>query len=283
MSLREQAKRRLRAHHLEVIRPARRTVATMTRTRLGRYTLPSEVAATLHEPGPDAMYVDIDRIVNRAGFAYGPSGWHPYVEALQEHLAEPDLPYESTSLARFYASYQPSTVHDLLIDGAAPGRVLATWPAVDPLIDVWSVTGQGVAETCAHLQGRQPLPHSQYRGPVARAAGAMHLQRTVQFYESARDTGYRPLDYPSGFVTGHFLTRGEDYRCVIGHGNHRVAALRVLGHSRVAIMLRPAHPPVIAHDRLERWSRARGGLLGSEEAAAVFDGFFTRTGAERCP
>lgn len=258
----------LRDRQLEVVLPPSRRSRDLHQVRLRGYTLPPDVASTLHTPGRTAMLVDLDRIVNRAGFGYGESGWHPFVAALREHLDDPELPYQQTVLRAFYDRFQPRTVHDLLFDDRAePRRVLATWPAIEPLVDVWPVTAAHVRDTTERAAG-STFPHSQYRGPTSELFGATHLRRIVETYESFRRDGYRPDLH--GFASGYFLTAGRDYRFVLGHGNHRVAALSVLGERKVAVTLREAHPPVVDAQQVQRWTRDHGGLLELAEARAAF-------------
>ena len=263
-------KQLLRANGFELTVPSGPRRAR--RARIRRFHLPADVAATLHHPGRHAMLVPIDRIVNRAGFGYGRQGWHPYVASLELHVRGFADSYERTPLARFYDRFRPRTVHDLLLgaDARSPGA-LAAWPAVDPLIDVWTATPERVDAVRSQLAGTGELPHSQYRGPTSAEFGAMHLQRTLQLYRGIAAAGFRPTEFPSGFVTGYFVTNGDDYRFVVGHGNHRVAALAVLGYVEIPVTLRPGHPPVVARQRLGPWTTAQGGLLTTAEACGVAD------------
>ena len=266
-ALKRPVKSWLRGLHLEVVLPPSRRLTDLRHSRLHRYALPPDVASTLDAPGPSAMFVDLDRIVNRAGFGYGASAWHPFVAALHEHLDDPELPYEQTVLCAFYDRFQPRTVHDLLFDDPVePRRVLATWPAIEPLVDVWPVTSAHVRDTKTRAAG-SAFPHSQYRGPTSELFGATHLRRIVETYESLRREGYRPDRY--GYASGYFVTDGCDYRFVLGHGNHRVAALSVLGERQVAVVFREAHPPVVSMQRLRRWTTEHGGMLDEAEARAV--------------
>lgn len=270
----------LRNRRIEVVVPPSRRPSDGHHVRVRRYDLPADVASTVHVPGRNAMYVDLERIVNRAGFAYGGSFWHPFVAALEQHLDDPGLPYERSVLHAFYERFQPRTVHELLFDDAAVSRrTLAGWPAIEPLIDVWPVTAAHVAWGMSSSDGRSELPHSQYRGPTSELFGAKHLRRVVEAYESFQREGYRPDAY--GFVSGYFITDSDDYRFVLGHGNHRMAALSVLGHRRVAVTLREAHPPVVERQRLDRWTRPRGGLLERDEAIAVFEQLLVGDSRER--
>ena len=226
------------------------------------------------------MLVDMDRILNRAGFSYGASGWHPFVAALQEHLSDPGATYSTSVLRAFYERFQPTTVRELLLDErGAPTGTLTTWPAVERLIDLWSATAEDVDRTRRALAGIDELPDTQYRGPTSELFGATHLSRVVDAYHSFVRVGYQPEVY--GFVTGYFLTRGDDYRFVLGHGNHRVAALSVLGHQQIGVTLRDSHPPVVAESDLARWTTRRGGLLDMTEAEEVFDHFFRDDSRQR--
>ena len=224
----------------------------------------------------------MDRVVNRAGFSYGRDGWHPYVAALEQWLAEPHLAYGDTVLAAFYARFRPQTVHELLLGGKGLSRGrLAGWPALDRLIDLWSATRRDVGRVSAEAAQHRDLAHSQYRGPTDPSVGAMHIHRVVTAYESFAQHGHQPDRFPSGFVTGYFLTQSDDYRFVVGHGNHRVAALRVLGYRHIPVVLRPSHPPVVARERLARWTTTRGGLLEPAEVDAVVGRFFADDSRER--
>ncbi len=270
----------LRDRGIEVALVPSRRLSHAHYTRVRRFRLPPTVAATLHRPARGAMLVDVDRTMNRAGFSYGASGWHPFVAALEEYLGDPRATYATSVLRAFYERFQPTTVRGLLLDEAgAPEGALATWPAVERLIDLWSATAEDVDRTRRSLAGMQELPHSQYRGPNPELFGAKHLSRVVDAYHSFVRVGYQPQVY--GFVTGYFLTRGDDYRFMLGHGNHRVAALSVLGHPQIAVMLRESHPPVVAASDLARWTTRRGGLLDMAEAEEVFARFFRDDSRQR--
>lgn len=274
-------RRLLRERDVVLMVPPNRRVRDMRHLRIERLRLPNEVTASLGHAGPGTMLVDLARTLNRAAFSYGSTGWHPYVAALREHLQRPDLPYPDSVLAAFYARFQPRTVHDLLLYDGVRRATLDSWPAVDRLIDVWSAQRGDVLRTRARPADPTELPHSQYRGPTNHEFGARHLYRVVTAYESFREHGYRPELFDSGFVTGYFLTRGDDYRFVVGHGNHRLAALSVLGERNVTVTLRPTHPPVVDASALHRWTTPHGGLFEPHESRALHDRFFAEDSVSR--
>ena len=100
MSIRQVLKARLRTAGLEVVIPPAGIRQHPHRARIVRFALPEEVRASRHGP---FLRVPVDRMTNRAGFAYSEHGWHPYVAALEEHLRRPGLAYRDTVLARFAA------------------------------------------------------------------------------------------------------------------------------------------------------------------------------------
>ena len=98
-------------------------------------------------------------------------------------------------------------MRDLLLDerGTQAGT-LATWPAVERQINLWSATAGDVDRTRRALAGTRELPDTQYRGPTCELFGAKHLSRVVDAYHSFVRVGCQPQVY--GFVTGYFLTPG---------------------------------------------------------------------------
>lgn len=249
--------------------------------RVRRFSLPPAVEATRDAVGADTVLVDVERVVNRARFRYGTGTWHPLVAALEEQLTAGGLPYEESVLARFYERFRPESVHDVLLGSRTAPSVLMQWPAVDALLDVWSVTERHVRSITTRLDLSPTRWPSQFLGPNTLVHGRDHLDRVLHIHRSIRCSGYRPRDFPDGIGTGYFLVDGNDYRVVIGHGNHRLAALTVLRIPQVPIRLRLPHPPVVARTDLGRWTTERGGLYTAEEATALFDSYFTDDGLER--
>jgi hypothetical protein len=281
MNARTRVKRWLRGRGYRLATPKRSGLLASRHLRLERYSLPFEVARTL-DPITGTMMVPIDRMLNRAGYSFGFPGWHPFVVALKQLLADPTLTYRQTVLASYYERFQPRSVHDLLLGGLdIPPAALASWPAVDRLIDLWSATEGQVREFQRTTSDGHELPHSQYRGPTCDEFGAHHLTRCLDVHTSLVEHGYRPNPESERFVTGYFLTRDDDWRFVVGHGNHRVPAMSVLGYTEIPVTFRRSHPPVIADERLHQWTTAHGGLLEAHEVRAVFDRFFRDDSRER--
>jgi hypothetical protein len=222
--------------------------------------------------------VDLDRVTTPSGFSYHPQGWHPYRATLAEYLADPELNYERSTLCAYYRNFQPATVQEALLEDAPdPLPPLSNWPTLLYLFKhIWGLTPRRVERILARREVEKG-PRQQF-GPQPDEEGRQHVERLVAAYESLRRDGYRPDDFPDGHLTGYFLVRGDDYRFVVFHGNHRLASMRELGIDRLRARFHPAHPPVVREDELERWTTARGGLLPPEVAARLFDKLFTERG-----
>jgi hypothetical protein len=281
MNSRTRVKRWLRDRGSRVAFPRRTGPGALRHVRLERIVLPDAVAKTV-DASDGTMAVPLDRMVNRAGFPFGSGGWHPLIAALEEQLNDPPSAVPGSVLTCFYQRYQPATVHDVLFDGIdVPRAAMSSWPAVDRLIDIWSTTDRQVNDARRTVAAAGALPLSQFRGPMPAEEVAVHLNRLVAIHTSLAEHGYRPSSFGSRFVTGYFLTSGDQYRFVVGHGNHRVAAMSLLGHREMRVTFRKSHPPVVAEERLHLWTTAHGGLLEPHEVRAVFDRFFRDDSRER--
>ncbi len=283
MKLRQGVKGWLRDRGGEVFVPRRDRVRNFRFIRIGRFDLPDEVALTKDED-KGTMTVPLAKMVTRAAFPLGQEGWHPYVAALEQQLENPSLGYHDNILHAFYSRFQPENVHDALLDGFPVARSnLASWPSVNDLMDVWSATDAMVQYYRRDFEHHQVLAYSQYRGPIPDRYGSRHLERCLDVYRSLAEHGWQPSDGDDRdrHISGYFLTRDSDFRFVVGHGNHRLAAMRLHGLTDVEVVLRLNHPAVIDEGRLRRWTRERGGLLDPAEVQAVFDRFFVDDSRER--
>jgi hypothetical protein len=247
--------------------------------RVGTFPAPFE---QLHRTYPATFTVELERTTTPCGFSYARGGWHPYAAALEEHLADPELPYERSVLARYYRQFQPTSVQEALLeDVAGPLPPLDAWPPVPKLYKhLWTLNPRRVR---AILRGSDDWAANikQHLGPQTAEQARAHLARIVGVHDSVRERGYQPDAYPDGVVTGYFLEAEGDYRFMVILGNHRLAAFRAAGVERISARLHPGHPPVINARRLEQWSRRSGRVLPTSVATSVFEKLFTETGTDK--
>jgi hypothetical protein len=238
--------------------------------------------ADVHRSYPTPFELDLARVTTPCGFSYDEGGWHPYVAALEEHLAEPDLPYERSILARYYARFRPTNVQEVLLeDVEAPLPPLDGWPPVPKLYKhLWTLNPRRLGRILRDSEGWE-RNIKQHFGPQSAAQAGAHLARIVAVYDSVRRGGYRPDAYPDGIVTGYFLERDGEFRFMVVLGNHRLAGFRAAGVRRILARLHPGHPPVINAARIDRWCRRSGRVVPPEVARTVFDKLFTETGSAK--
>jgi hypothetical protein len=246
---------------------------------LRRLRLPVPIISTLGRA--TQFEVDLDRTTTPCGFSYHPEGWHPYRQTLSELIAEPGLAYEHTTLHRFYGRFQPSTVQEAVLeDEPEPLDPIGRWPPLRPLFtQLWGVTPRQVDQIL-----RSPDRYAGLRqqfGPNPAEVGREQVERVWRAYQSLSRRGYRPAEYPDGYLTGYFLVRGGEYRFVVLHGNHRLAAFRELGIQRLVARTQRDHPPVVDTERLGEWTTGRFGIFPLAVAQRLFDKLFSERGVEK--
>ncbi|HEX9888287.1 MAG TPA: hypothetical protein VGA69_02325 [Nitriliruptorales bacterium] len=244
--------------------------------------LPSQFAHLRRRPGAP-FTVDLDRVTTPCGFSYHPEGWHPYRATLAEYLAEPDLPYERSTLCRYYDRFQPTNVHEAILDHVSePLEPLVGWPPLlELLIHLWALDQRRVRRLLQDPARSSGQGRRQELGPQTHEFGQWQVQRLLEVHASLARDGYRPGDHRDGAVTGYFLVHDDSYRFVVFHGNHRLAAFRQLGIQRIAARFHRAHPPVVNADDLERWTTRQRGVYPPDVAALLFQTLFTHRGDEK--
>jgi hypothetical protein len=229
---------------------------------------------------PSATFdIPVELATTDTGFAY--RGWHPYVETLREYLADPSLRYEGSTLARLHRNFQPANLEEVLFeDGSLRLTPLDRWPPrMYFLRAIWTLNPWLVRQALANF----PLDERRgwlYFGPTSAATGETDLKRLICAYENVERDGLltgpaiAPLD-------GYFLSSGHSYRFVVLNGNHRVAALRILGFESFPARLRPGYPAVVRAENLDRWTIARGGVYPKRTLEAMFWKLFEETGERK--
>lgn len=203
--------------------------------------------------GVEKFSADLRDMTTRIGFSFANDGWHPFVQTLKEYEANPDLTYENSTLFRLYRQFQPKNLQEVLLDGIDfPLVPICTWPPSNLLLKkIWTIKKEEVSEPWKNGRNSQAWI---YFGPHGREYGQWEFHRLIAVYESIKSNGYDPILSRKTPVDGYFLQKGAVKRFVLLQGNHRVAALKVLGYSWVEARFRPGHPQVIHWDQLNNGS-----------------------------
>ena len=229
---------------------------------------------------PSSFEIDIDSCTSFAGFSYRTGGWNPHVATLGEFIADPSLRYEDSSLFRLYEAFMPETLQQLFLeDVEQPMRPLSWLPPLRDLFRyVWTLN-PALIRSVGAAEPREELRGHHYFGPMSPERGRAQFERTLDVFRSIQKDGFLPDRY--GPVGGYFLADESSYRFVVSPGNHRLAVLKVLGHTSVRVGLRPGHPGVIHRSELASWTVEQGGPFEQLTAHTLFEKLMSEDGLNK--
>lgn len=214
-----------------------------------------------------------------AAFRCHADGGHPFIDTLQAVMDGTARGYDASPLSAYYAAWQPACAAEVLgLDPAHP-----EWGALPPLA---SALPWDIRDPLAHLRFWRHVCESDYRlngfeltaetgwkgwGPLAQVAGEAEFLRLRRTHESIRRDGYRRHAAHDGDIVAQVLCHGDRLRYLLGPGQHRVAALAVLGHTRVPVRI---DPHFVRREEAGVWPNVRRGHYGADQARALFDRIF---------
>lgn len=220
---------------------------------------------------PSALVdVEIDKCRDLQGFGYTEPHWHPFVALLEQYRITADLTYEESVLRRFYGAFRPENRYEQFF-----GRQSKPVP---PLHEGWA-PAPWLNGRVQHIATERPETRpggTHFHGPNTDEFGKSEFDRVLRAYNLMQSQGYMPEIFPDGYIQGFFLKRGDDYRFVITEGQHRIAALAVLGHKVIRCHIAPEayYPRSVDIDRVHRWPQVRSGLYSVALASRMFRRFF---------
>lgn len=258
--------------------------------RVGTFGLPSTISSLRVGEYPRRFAVPPEKVVTPFGFGFGSHGWHPYIHTLNQIDNEGTVPYEQSALARFYTRYQPTSLADALaVRPEEACEELRGLPSAWPILrDIWLMGPSDLAAACRRAHATTLTQRNAHIGPMSDEGGRRHYERLIDVYASLRQHGYDPLrfdyqhaNYPGqGEANGYFLWDGADYRFVVLHGHHRLAAAAHLREAVLHVCIRRRYIPVIELDRLS--ARAFAPWASTALAQLLFSRLFTSDGAQKC-
>ena len=223
--------------------------------------------------------IELEHCTSFVGFSYSGGGWNPHVATLEEFVRNPALTYEQSSLYRLHQAFVPTNLQELFVENQA-GQLqpLSDLPPDRQLFRyVWAISPALITKmTSGDRHG--PTGHH-YFGPMPADKGEAQFARLLATYQSIERDGFQPDRY--GPIMGYFLADDDSYRFVVGSGNHRLAALKVLGHTKVRVALTRTHPAVVHRSRLDTWTVDQGGPFQRDTAYALFDKLLSEDGMNK--
>jgi tetratricopeptide (TPR) repeat protein len=222
------------------------------------------------------LEVEVDRCRSLNGFAFTGSGWNHFTALLEEILSKPNLAYEDSILKLFFDRFQPESRQAQLY-----GATAEKLPPLDrgftllPWVDTKNRRFNPVESPVLHTGGN---PHY---GPNSIEFGNHVCKRLLANYTLLKQYGYLPEIFPDGYIQGYLLKDGSDYRFYVNEGQHRMAAVGLLGLKTIKARFNPDFLPVVDLKNIKQWPQVRRGLYSEAVAAKVFHYYFEEDGRRK--
>lgn len=227
---------------------------------------------------PGAFTVPVTWLRKHIVFGHGPGAFNAWEATARQVVAEPQMDYRDTVLARFYQTYHPKTFAELSFAAAERDvpRTSRLWLVrTSEYKDVypWSASLDPWPENVP-----QQLRLSEY-GPVGNEIVQLEVWRLRRLAESIGTFGYRA--YEASGTRGYFLKVGSKARFIIKSGFHRAVTLAALGYTDIPVLLSTTMPRLVTLESLEYWPMVKNGLFEPGLAEALAHNMVTESGAER--
>ncbi len=196
---------------------------------------------------------------------------HHFTEVLKQYQGNNELEYSDSVLKTYYDQFQPRNLEEALFieKGRAPmlskGWIGYPW--------LWNKKMKVIFNK-EHSETRPGGIH--HFGPNTDDFGAGELKRLIPLYKIFKEQGYQPELFFDGYISGHFLIKGDDYRFIVTEGQHRVACLAALGYEtiRCRFSSEPQYPKVILWQDVKKWPQVANGVYSRNLALRIFERFF---------
>lgn len=104
-------------------------------------------------------------------------------------------------------------------------------------------------------------------------------KRIFEVYKSIKRKGYKPTHSGKllkvNHITGYLLKKQDDYRFIVLHGKHRLAALVKLGYTKVPVSFQVNRLKGVFDSDAKNWPSVTKGKIELNEAKQIFNMFFS--------
>lgn len=222
--------------------------------------------------------VEMEKCRSLNGFSFGDEGWNHFTALLKELLVNPALDYKKSTLKKFYDRYQPKNRQEQFFGLSSPVNYL------EPLDRGWTLLPWAETKNRSVNPEKTPTMTSggnPHYGPNSNEFGANQARRLFATYTLIKEHGYLPEIFPDGYVQGYLLKDGSDYRFYVNEGQHRMAAIGLLGYSTIKVKFNPDFIPIVDINNIKNWPQVRRGLYSEELARRVFYYYFEEDGRRK--
>lgn len=218
--------------------------------------------------------------LHSAAFSCSMRGNHPFIRTLTACNASSSS-YEGSPLEEFYRTWKPKCGADavgLSAQDAHPELALRSpfagvmpWDNKTP--QEHELFWRGICKNDYQDHGFTLDSNDGWKcwGPMSQQAGNAEYQRLLRIYRSVGRSGYLRHPALDGDIEGHILQHEEDFRVLVGRGQHRIAALAAAGEASAPIRL---FPVVVSRGDVDKWPNVVRGYYTRNQALQVFDRMF---------
>jgi len=227
----------------------------------------------------ELFQIPLNKCVDINGFTFTPGDWQPFAAAIREYLENPELEYRGSILEKFFQKFTPKNRQEQW----APHLEQGIYPANKGWIGLPWIRVPGKTTSVAkkfETELTRNRGGNQHFGPNSQKFGQEELGRIIKAYQHM-EKGYQPELFPDGYINGYLLKKDDDYRLIVTEGQHRAAALSVLGYSEITAKVSSDsnHMKLVDYNNAEYWPGVKNGLFSREDAKILFDVFFNADGA----
>ena len=241
--------------------------------KLLRATPPRSVGPDLHQ----LIQMPIARCVDTLGRSYGPEGTNHWVIFLREYFRNPSISIQQSSLYSHFNSFTNTDADNVWFSEIRAIDALGAFVPPRRMVYPWSPEIFVV-----RVANADPDRGENDWGPSSLSRIKAEHQRTINIFNSIKNSGYRPEDfldryglYP--YPWGVLLKKGDEFRFIVISGKHKLASLSVMGHTTVWVKFAPhcrheqdTIPSVVDFDNAENWACVRHNIYTPEQARTLF-------------
>ncbi|MCA0754944.1 hypothetical protein KP806_07765 [Paenibacillus sp. N4] len=213
------------------------------------------------------VVVELQKCRDWLGYSYTANGWHYSGATIKQYILNPQLTYNDSILKIYYEKFQPKSLIEALF--IKNNKITIPndeqWPALPWL----------------HVAYKPRNSNYQHFGPNPDHYGKTEFSKTIDLYKKLSKNGYQPKSHRDGFIRGYFLKHYDDYRFVVSGGQHRIAALAMLGYKNIEVKIQPSYQRVIDIQKVHKWINVRNNKYNQEEAIQIFNLYFNENGKNK--
>lgn len=198
--------------------------------------------------------------------------YNPFVSVIKQYKKFGKINYEDSLLCKLNGFRICNTASEVLgvsspyFDKLSPELAVFPWEVIDP-----RNRGSNQIETLKNELG-QYLQHSTERERLIERdiRGNAEIQRIITIFNSLNNDGYDVNRKGFQHIEGELLVAANnDWKVLIRHGEHRIAALKELGYTDIPIVIRKQN--IIRRSEAKFWFQVLNNNISLDSAIQVFD------------